>query len=367
MVERGERGRGIGYSRVMRQMTFLAAVLRWVLAMVLGDCVFAGGFVPVSIPGEILRGNPLGDPVARVAAVYSPSTNAGVGVKTMYYLPGYGGGSEEYLQGAGAGFERVLRQLADSGLPVRMVVVDARNRFGGSQFLNSSAQGRYADYVLDEVIPLVEKRFGAQVKAADRILAGHSSGGFGALRLAMIAKDRIGAVVALSPDTDFEVTHKGLSMTPSMRSVRPVDVEAYCAQGGRFRRPSDGMVGIWMGLSAAYAAVGPDTPGKFLWLYDGQGRWRDDVWARWLEQDPVVMARRDPTVFSREQRIYLDGAERDEFKAQLGASALKKALKEHPAVEFYESPGGHSAHLEERLARGLEWIFGKQVRNVSGR
>jgi hypothetical protein len=149
---------------------------------------------------------------------------------------------------------------------------------------------------------------------------------------------RIGSVVVLSPDTDFEVTYKGLSTTASMRSVRP-----------------------------AYAAVGEEVPGKFLWLYDEKGRWRDDVWARWLEQDPVVMARRDASVFSPDQRIYLDGAERDEFKAQLGAKALKEALLGHPAVEFYESLGGHRAYLEERLARGLEWVFGRPVRKISGR
>jgi pimeloyl-ACP methyl ester carboxylesterase len=342
----------------------MAAVF-WVV--VCGVFARGAGFVPVSIPGETLRGNPLGDPVARIAAVYEPKGGGGDGVKTLYYLPGYGGGSEEYLHGAGAGFIRVLQQLADSGLLVRLVVIDARNRFGGSQFLNSPAQGRYADYVLDEVIPLIEKKFGSPANARDRILAGHSSGGFGALRLAMRDKRRIGSVVALSPDTDFEVTHKGLSTTASMRSVRPADVEAYSALGAGGRRPSDGMVGIWMGLSAAYAPVGVEAPGKFLWLYDEKGRWRDDVWARWLEQDPVVIARRDASVFSVDQRIYLDGAERDEFKAQLGARALKQALSAHPAVEFYESPGGHSAHLEERLARGLEWVFGRPTRKISGR
>ncbi len=343
----------------------LMAVVFW--GAVCGVVARGAGFVPVSIPGETLRGNPLGDPVARIAAVYEPKLAGGEGMKTLYYLPGYGGGSEEYLHGAGGGFIRVLQKLADGGLPVRLVVVDARNRFGGSQFLNSPAQGRYADYVLDEVIPLIEKKYGAPTAARDRILAGHSSGGFGALRLAMREKGRIGSVVALSPDTDFEVTHKGLSMTSSMRAVRPADVEAYSALGTGGRRPSDGMVGIWMGLSAAYAPVGTEAPGKFLWLYDEKGRWRDDVWAKWLEQDPVVMARRDASVFSSDQRIYLDGAERDEFKAQLGARALKEALPGHPAVEFYESPGGHSAYLEERLARGLEWVFNRPVRKISGR
>jgi S-formylglutathione hydrolase FrmB len=337
------------------------------LLTVYGFFARGAGFVPVSIPGEKLRGNPLGDPVARIAAVYEPSGDAGVGVKTLYYLPGYGGGSEEYLHGAGGGFIRVLQQLADGGLRVRLVVIDARNRFGGSQFLNSPAQGQYADYVLDEVIPLIEKKFGSPVSPRDRILAGHSSGGFGALRLAMRDKGRIGSVVALSPDTDFEVTHKGLSMTAAMRAVRPADVEAYSTSGPSGRRPTDGMVGIWMGLSAAYAPVGAGAPGKFLWLYDEKGRWREDVWAKWLEQDPVVLARSDSSIFSLDQRIYLDGAERDEFKAQLGASALKKALSAHPAVEFYESPGGHSAHLEERLGRGLEWVFGRPVRKIRGR
>jgi len=168
-------------------------------------------FEAFTVPGTTLRGNPLGDPAERRVAVYTPeNVPPQVPVITVYYLPGYGGASEQFLGPWGGPFAQALQMLEVEQIPVRMVVVDFRNRWGGSQYLNSSAQGNYADYVLDEVIPLVEKQFGAPASARERLIAGHSSGGFGALRLAMMRPELFGGVVALSPDTDFEVTHREL-------------------------------------------------------------------------------------------------------------------------------------------------------------
>ena len=40
-----------------------------------------------------------------------------------------------------------------------LAVVDGRSRFGGSQFLNSTATGRYADYVAEEIVPALRARY----------------------------------------------------------------------------------------------------------------------------------------------------------------------------------------------------------------
>jgi hypothetical protein len=86
-----------------------------------------------------------------------------------------------------------------------------------------------------------------------------------------------------------------------------------------------------------------------------------------LEEDPVFIARRNPHLFMPFHRIYLDGAEHDEFGAQKGAKLLGGLIKPYSQVEFYESPDGHADHIEERLARGIEWVFGKTMRNIEDR
>lgn len=324
-------------------------------------------FQSFEIPGKTLEDNPLGDPVKRTVAVFTPKLPRFTSkLLTVYYLPGYGGSSEDFLSHSGDHFAELFQQMADNGMPLRMVVPDCRNRWGGSQYLNSPAQGNYADYILDEVIPLLEKHFGTPATPRDRIIAGHSSGGFGALRLAMMAPERFGAVIALSPDTDFEVTHKPLAGEQVVRSVTPRQMKRYIANTSEMARPSSNLVQIMLGLSAAYAPKGPNEPGEFHWLYDEQGNWQSEVWQNWLEEDPVVIARRNPHVFMPYHRIYLDGAEHDEFGAQKGAKVLRDLIKPTTRVQFYESPNGHADHIEERLARGLEWAFDRKIRSIKG-
>lgn len=196
------------------------------------------------------------------------------------------------------------------------------------------------------------------------MIAGHSSGGFGALRLAMLAPDRFGSVIALSPDSDFEVTHKPFAVNHLVKSVSPSQMRDYLAPPDSMIQPGSSLVRMMLGLSAAYAPRGPAEPGRFDWLYDEEGRWRQKVWERWLEADPVVLARRNPGVFKVSQKVYLDGAERDEFQAQKGARVLWDLIHSHTQSNFFESPGGHSDFIEERLARGLEWVFNRELRSV---
>lgn len=324
-------------------------------------------FQAITIPGKTLEDNPLGDPVERRVAVFTPKLPRFTSkLLTVYYLPGYGGSSEDFLNSNGDQFAASFQQLADAGMPLRMVVPDCRNRWGGSQYLNSPAQGNYADYILDEVIPLLEKHFGTPATPRDRIIAGHSSGGFGALRLAMMAPERFGSVVALSPDTDFEVTHRPLAEEHVVKSITQKQMESFLTLGKQVIRPTSNLVQIMLGLSAAYAPKGPNEPGQFHWLYDEKGHWQKEVWQNWIEEDPVYIARRNPHLFMPYHKIYLDGAEHDEFGAQKGAKVLRDLIKPYTRVHFYESPEGHADYIEERLSRGLEWIFDHKIRTIKG-
>jgi pimeloyl-ACP methyl ester carboxylesterase len=307
----------------------------------------------IEVAGVKLRGNPLGDPAARRVAVFAPDeVQDAAALPLVIYLPGWGGSSEDVIaQGRGAWLGRVVDELAAAGLPLRIAVVDGRSRYGGSQFLNSTATGDYADYVADEIVPALAKG-----GALPCIVAGHSSGGYGALMLAMSRHERFKAVVALSPDSDFETTHKPLVEQPSVRRVTPADLEAAMAPAKSARLPEDGEARLIMGLCANYAPTA-GQPSRFDWLYDERGGWRADTWKRWLALDPLTIVRQKPAAFSPTQRIYLDGAEHDEFGANIGARKIHDVLvARKAAVTFYEAPGHHSDRLIERLGRGLKWV-----------
>ena len=270
----------------------------------------------------------------------------------VIYLPGWGGSSENYLApGAGAGFTALVEGVAKDGLPLRIAIVDGRSRYGGSQFVNSAATGRYADFVADEIAALLEKDFPC---GGQRFVSGHSSGAYGALRLAMDRPKVFSAVVALSPDSDFDVTHKPLVQQPDVQRLTAAEVAAAQALRGQHRLPG-GLGELILGLCANYCPTGP---GHFDWLYDAEHRWRADVWQRWLDADPLTIVRRKADAFAPTQAVYLDGAEFDEFGANIGARKIFEVLRERKSpVTFYESPGHHSDRLMERFGRGLRWVF----------
>ena len=310
----------------------------------------------VNIAGAKLRGNPLGDPAPRRVAVFKPDgAKDDTLLPLVVYLPGWGSSSEDAIaQGARAWIGEVVDQLAARGMPFRIAVVDGRSRYGGSQFLNSAATGNYAAYVADEIVP-------ALTKQGVCIIAGHSSGAYGALMLAMADHEKFTAVVALSPDSDFEVTHKPLVAQASVRAVTRADLDAAMAPVKNARLPHDGLARLVMGLCANYTPTA-GQPGRFDWLYDDAGHWRADVWQRWLALDPLTAVREKRDAFSTTQRVYLDGAEHDEFGANIGARKIRDALAGRiPHIAFHESPGHHSDRLVERLTRGLAWAAGKRV------
>ncbi len=302
---------------------------------------------------EVLQNNPLNDPTARRIAVFFPDKTVPDGPLPMVvYLPGWGGSSEDAAAAGKNGWlGRSVDALAAAGSPVRVAVVDGRSRFGGSQFLNSAATGRYADYVSEEICNLLQKRY----RSTQLLLAGHSSGAYGALLLTMRNHQKFAGVAALSPDSDFEVTHKPLVEGAHLQHLSTETLESAMAPRGRV--PADGMASLVLGLCANYAAI-EGQPGRFEWLYDREGRWRPAAWQRWLDLDPLVLVQSNPQAFSPHQRIYLDGAEHDEFGANVGAAKIHGALKTRgAAVHFYESPGHHSDRLQERLVKGLVWVL----------
>ncbi len=312
----------------------------------------------ITIPGDALRGNPLGDPTARRAAVISPAgSRASEPMAILYFLPGWGGSPDDFLEGGGrAAFSQVVEALKSDGKPTRLVVADGRTRWGGSQFINSAATGKYADYVSDDVVRTVELRY--KVTPGRRLIAGHSSGAYGAMLLAMRKQQLFAGVVALSPDSDFEATHRGLVSQGNVRRVTRSMVEAWTPPATA--QPQDGLVRLVCGLCANYAPLGPDKPGRFEWLYDDRGEWQPDVWQRWIAADPLTLIRADRNAFAATQRIYMDGAEHDEFLANIGARNMHDVLRERPGpAQFYESPGGHNDRLPERLIRGVTWALGK--------
>ena len=176
--------------------------------------------------------------------------------------------------------------------PVIGVFPDCFTIFGGAQYLNTSALGQYEDYLVEEIIPFVDRTYRTLPDRAHRAISGKSSGGYGAMVQSMRHPELFSAVANHSGDIYFE-----FGLLPDLAKLHANllklgGVEAFIAQIATFKPKTHDPFWSVLGMlcyGAAYAP-NPAAPRGFDMPIDMEtGALREDVWARWLEWDPVRM------------------------------------------------------------------------------
>jgi len=314
-----------------------------------------GALDQLVIESELLAGNPLGDPPRRPLYVYrSPRVAAGRSgrVPTIYMLQGFSGQLDTWL--ARKAFEptvieRLDEMFAAGGCPEALVVfVDAWTSRGGSQFLNSVANGPYLDYLCDGVVPFVDERYATVAQPWQRALVGGSSGGYGAMVVPMLRPDVFGALASISGDALFECSYQRAfpQVARKLRDAFEGSYEVFfsrLAEAQQFDWASFGDPLEMYGYACAYSPD-PERPGEALLPFQIEtGRLVEDVWARWLTHDPVRMARSHADVLQSLRAIHLYAGRADEYFLDLGAQAFSAELEAvgvEPRLELYDGTHG---------------------------
>ncbi len=169
--------------------------------------------IEVVVPGVTLDGNPLDDPAERRVPVYlPPSYDDKKQFPVIYLLAGFASTGQSFLNysfGRQSVPEMAESLIAGGKMQETIIVFpDCMTRYGGSQYVDSTATGNYETYLIDEVIPFIERTLSTFADKKHRAIAGKSSGGFGALRLAMKHPDTFAAAACHSGDMAFELCYK---------------------------------------------------------------------------------------------------------------------------------------------------------------
>ena len=320
---------------------------------------FQGAVETRPFESALLRDNPLGDPHVRDVPVYlPPAALEGERLPVIFCLAGFTGRGQSMLEshpwrtGAVHAYDRALQA---SGAPGTILVMpDAFTRLGGSQYVNSSATGPYADHVARELVEFVDAHYPTLPGA--RAVCGKSSGGFGALHLAMRYPGVFRAAASISGDCDFELP-LGHEMIGAARALlaHGGDPAAWLeAFDESHDLGGDGHAAInVLAMSACYAP-NPDAPMGFDLPFDPDTcERRPEVWARFLAFDPVVAAAEHAEALSALDLLYLEAGLKDEFGLQFGLRRLVRTLTELGVPhEHVEHDGGHFG-LDRRYAEVL--------------
>lgn len=325
----------------------------------------AGSLDRLVVESDVLAGNPLGDPVRRPLYVYRSPGAGQDRVPAVFVIQGFTGQLDRWFARdpfEPTVFERIDEMFATVDCPPGVIVfVDAWTSLGGSQFLNSTSTGRYLDYLCDEVVAFVDARYPTIADRDHRAIAGKSSGGYGAMVVPMLRPDIFGALASHAGDALFEVSC--LPEFPRVaRTLRDHFEGSYDVFFERLRSADHfdyGVFGTPLEMYAYAAAYSPDprVPGTVLLPFEpGTGRLVEDVWARWLEHDPVRMVPRRVDALQTMHRIYLDAGRRDEAFLDLGAQAVSDALTS-AGVE-------HTFELFDGRHGGIAWRYPLAIREL---
>lgn len=322
------------------------------------------------VESELLIDNPLGDPARRPLYVYLPPGIADSGAYlSIYLIQGMTGQLDMWLGRAAfepTVVERVDALFASEDVPPAVVVfVDAWTSYGGSQFINSVATGRYMDYLCDEVVPFIDERYPISPDRDHRGLTGKSSGGYGAMVVPMLRPDVFGALASHAGDALFECCYLP-EFRETTRLLRDEFGGSWDVFWERFRAAPAlnwDLYGTALNTYAMGACYSPDdaNPGKALMPFDlPTGKLDDEVWARWLAWDPVRLAPEHADALASMKRIYLDAGKSDEYYLDLGAQAFSAELDKLEVDHTLELFDGKHGGLQYRypgaiaeLARAL--------------
>ena len=253
-----------------------------------------GSVVRMTVESEALKSNMLGDPSVRAVDLYVPAGHDGRDLPLLVDLVGFTSSGLSHTNWTGFQEnlpERLDRLIGEQRMkPVVVAFPDCFTRLGGNQYINSASTGAWEDFLLREMLPAVERRFGCG-GSGRRGVFGKSSGGYGAITHALRHADIWAAAACHSGDMGFEICYLP-DMPDVLRAVAGTEnsIERWWRQMEEARKASGGFHKVVNALAMA-ASYDPD-PTQFLGIrlpvtFD-TCEIIEERWANWLRQDPVV-------------------------------------------------------------------------------
>lgn len=146
-----------------------------------------------------LAQNTTGEDTEKEIGIYLPPSyyqNTEKRYPVVYYLHGFGESANGFIYSKKDELNKAFKNGAKEFI---FVGVDGTNVLGGSFYANSPVIGNWEDYVVTEVVPMIDKNFRTINSSDSRGICGFSMGGFGAVNIALKHPDVFGALFTMSP------------------------------------------------------------------------------------------------------------------------------------------------------------------------
>jgi enterochelin esterase-like enzyme len=308
---------------------------------------------------DVLQGNPLDDPTTRDLIVWTPPDwKPSESLPILVDLKGYMSSALAHANWnpMSENVPERLDRLATEGMARAVVVFpDCFTKLFGNQYLNSAGSGRYADYVCDEIVPLVESKFNCGGKRR-RGAFGKSSGGYGAAWHGLHRADFWDAIAINSGDMGFDALYIG-PLLDDLDLLRKHDnsIEKFWKATLAKKKVSfrEQMALMDLAQSAFYDPEPKQFMNMQLPLDPYTGEFIPERWANWMAHDPVVMFDEKGSELKKLKLIYMDCGDHDNFRIHLGMRRFAKKLKAAGIAHTYEEFDDDHMDVDYRMDKFL--------------
>ncbi|MGH9643208.1 MAG: alpha/beta hydrolase [Terriglobales bacterium] len=322
----------------------------------------AGSVHRITVPSAALAGNLLGDPSNRLVDVYVPAGHSSSHLPLLVDLVGFTGSGLSHTNWVAFREnvpERLDRLIGEGTMPPVVVAFpDCFTRLGGNQYINSAVMGAWEDYLLTEMLPAVERRFGCGGQGR-RGVFGKSSGGYGSIVHALRHAHVWAAAACHSGDMAFELCYLP-DMPLVLQGLAKTDnsIERWWTELEAARKHPEEASTVFNILAMA-ASYDPD-PSQFLGIRLpvtlDTCELIPERWDNWLRHDPLVMLETHAHNLRRMKALYIDCGTTDQFRLLYGARRLARRLGQLGISHRYqEFPDNHSG-VDYRMDESLPYI-----------
>jgi len=229
---------------------------------------------------------------------------------------------------------------------------DCYSSLGGNQYVNSSAVGRYADYVVEELVPFLSSHVNVIDHRDGRGVFGKSSGGYGALVHAMYYPETWGGLASHAGDIGFEWVYRpDFPRTAAVLSAFGGDPYRFLKHFWRNKYPGSSDYYTLMTLAMAASYDPGDSPESAIQLPFDLYTCELDMtrWSQWLSHDPLNLLESHAEQLASLNMLYIDVGSRDQYNIQYGTRAFIRRLEKLGVRHHFEEFDGTHSGMDWRL------------------
>ena len=311
----------------------------------------------IKVQGKSLEGNLEGDAVERAVTIYLPPGYASAQARrypVVYLLHGYGGRDETFTARLARLAESEDRLAGAQGFSEAIVVTpDAFTLHKGSMYSNSPTTGDWERFIAEDLVAYVDGHYRTLVSRQSRGLAGHSMGGYGAIRIGMKRPDVFSALYLMSSCCLTANRNPRPEAMAAAEAIKTREQAEEAAKATGFG-PSTNLA-----LAAAWSP-NPKNPPLYLDLPVKDGKVRPDVVAKWVANAPLEMIEQFASNLQKYQAIAIDVGTKDTLLAS--NTQLHEAMTRLRIPHSYEEyDGDHTSGIRERIELNVLPFFSKNL------